>query len=116
MSRTVTITIDENWEDALKHNARRAMNGEVVGEVLGFSTADLFFSKLTPGRLALLRKVQGKGALGVREIARLAERDVRRVHDDVKVLLDLGLFEKTAEGKIVCPYDDIHVDMHLRAA
>ncbi len=116
MGRTLTITIDEEWRKSLESNARRAMGGEVVGEILSFASADLFFSKLTPGRLALLRQVQGKEALGVREMARLVERDVRRVHDDIQILLELGLFEKTPDGKIACPYDDIHLDMHLRAA
>lgn len=116
MSRTLTITIEEDWRKSLESNARRAMSGEVVGEILGFASADLFFSKLTPGRLALLRQVQGKGIMGVREIARLVGRDVRRVHDDIQILLELGLFEKTPDSKIFCSYDDIHVDMHLRAA
>ncbi|WP_459873182.1 HVO_A0114 family putative DNA-binding protein [Endothiovibrio diazotrophicus] len=44
------------------------------------------------------------------------ERDVRRVHDGVGVLLDLGLIEKDDQGKLLCPYADIHVDMHLKAA
>ena len=54
--------------------------------------------------------------MGVREVVRRVERDVRRVHDDLQVLLELGLIEKTAEGKVLCPYVDIHMDMHMRAA
>lgn len=54
--------------------------------------------------------------MSIREIARRVGRDVRKVHDDIRVMLDLVLIEKTPEGRIVCPYGDIHVDMHLVAA
>ncbi len=116
MKRTLTITIDEDWQSALRKDARRAFGGEQVGEVLGFASADLFFSRLTPGRLALLKTLQGMEACSIRELSRRVGRDVRRVHDDVTALLDLGLIEKTPTGLIHCPYDDIHLDMHLRAA
>lgn len=116
MNRTLTITIDEDWTSALKKDVRRAFQGEVMGETLGFASADLFFSKLTPGRLALLKAMQGMDACSIRELARRVGRDVRRVHDDVTALLTLGLIEKDADGNVHCPYDDIHLDMHLRAA
>ena len=116
MSRTLTITIEENWTEALRQDAQRAMLGERVGEVLSFASAELFFSRLTAGRLALLRRLLGREGMAIREIARMVGRDVRRVHDDIRVLLELEMLEKTGDGKIICPYDDIHVDMHLRAA
>jgi predicted transcriptional regulator len=51
-----------------------------------------------------------------RELARRAARDVKRVHEDVSALVGLGLVERTERGGIVCPFADIHVDMHLREA
>ncbi len=30
--------------------------------------------------------------------------------------LVLGLIERTDRGGVVCPYDDVHVDMHIRHA
>ncbi len=53
---------------------------------------------------------------GLRELARRLGRDVRRVHEDVTTLTELGLIERTDRGGVVCPYDDIHVDMHIRHA
>jgi hypothetical protein len=32
------------------------------------------------------------------------------------VLVELGLIERTERGGLVCPFDDIHVDMHLKRA
>jgi predicted transcriptional regulator len=40
-------------------------------------------------------------------------RDVRRVHDDVEALAELGLFERTESGGVVCPFDAVHIDMRL---
>jgi predicted transcriptional regulator len=52
----------------------------------------------------------------VRELARRVDRDVKRVHEDASVLVSLGLIERTERGGLLCSYDDIHVDMHLRHA
>jgi predicted transcriptional regulator len=51
--------------------------------------------------------------VAVRELARRLDRDVKRVHADACVLAELGLVERTASGGLLCPFADIHVDMHL---
>jgi hypothetical protein len=38
------------------------------------------------------------------------------VHGDVHALLDAGLLDKTDDGRIVFPFDAVHVDFTLRAA
>jgi predicted transcriptional regulator len=40
---------------------------------------------------------------------------VKRVHEDVAILLDWGLIERTDERKIVVPYGVIHADFDLHA-
>lgn len=109
MNRRLTVTIDPSWKTSLRQEARRAFSGEIVGEILSFSSPELFLGRLTPKRLALLSGIQGQAPLSIRQIARLLGRDVRRVHDDIQVLLELGLIEKTSDGKILCPYEDIHL-------
>lgn len=49
----------------------------------------------------------------MRELARLVARDVRRVHDDVVVLADLGLLERVEGGGVICPFATVHVDFKL---
>lgn len=49
-------------------------------------------------------------------MARRVGRDVKRVHEDAGVLVELGLIERDARDACVCPFSDIHVDMHLQAA
>ena len=79
--------------------------------MLNFESPGHFFGQLTEKRWALVRTAQGKGELSVRELARLVDRDVKRVHEDVQVLAELGLVERDAAGVVLCPFVDVHIDM-----
>jgi predicted transcriptional regulator len=61
-------------------------------------------------RWAILRTMAGQGPLATREIARRVDRDVRAVHSDVRPLHLAGVIDKTPEGKMILPYDLIHLD------
>ena len=119
MDRHLTITLSPDWRAGLRNAAesivRGADSGEYQGEKLNFESPAVFFGKLTEKRWDLVRLLQSEKPSGVREIARLIGRDVRRVHDDLQVLVELGLIEKV-DGVLTCPFRDIHVDMHLMAA
>ena len=71
---------------------------------------------MTTSMVSLVRQIMSAGEVSIRELARRAGRDVRRVHDDVRVLAELGLIERTTSGGVRCPFTDIHLDMHLRKA
>lgn len=120
--RTVTIEITGPLEpeaSAKQMTGRflQAWNtGEYQGEYRGFETPELLFKRLTPKRLEILHKMQGAGEMSLRELARRVERDVKGVHTDVHVLLELGLIEKTSDEKIVCPFEEIRFDFVLKAA
>jgi predicted transcriptional regulator len=112
--RTLTITVDPDWQGALRTAARQAFGAmNYQGETLNFETPGAFFGKLTERRWALLRRLQGAGEMSVRELARHVGRDVRRVDEDIKVLVDVGLVDRTDNGNVYCPFADIHVDMHM---
>ena len=64
----------------------------------------------------LLQAMGGKGELGVRELARLADRDVRAVHADAQLLALAGVIDRSDEGKLSFPYLTIHVDFQLQVA
>ncbi|HEU0231488.1 MAG TPA: hypothetical protein VFR20_13040 [Burkholderiaceae bacterium] len=117
MERKLTITIRREWKAALRDAGAVAekglREGVYQGETLNFESPGAFFSRLTANRWAMLGELQGAGGVGVRELARRLYRDVKRVHEDAAVLVELGLLERTESGALVCPYDDIHVDMHL---
>ena len=63
-----------------------------------------------------MHALQGQGALSVRKLARRVARDVRRVHDDVGMLAELGLVERTDSGGVVCTFEAVHIDMRLTAS
>lgn len=113
--RTLTITLSGDWRGELRAAAKRASARSYQGERLNFETAERFFGKLTERRWALVHALQGQGAMSVRELARRVGRDVRRVHDDVEVLAELGLVERTETGGVECPFETVHVDMRLTA-
>ena len=84
--------------------------------MLNFESPGDFFGQLSEKRWTLVRTAQGKGELSVRELARLVNRDVKRVHEDVVLLADLGLLERTESGGVLCPYSSMHIDMYVKAA
>ena len=117
MERILKITIGADWKAAIRSGFTQAMEtGSYAGESINFQSPAVFFSRLSDNRWKLLNALQGEGEVGVRELARRLGRDVKRVHEDAAALVDLGLVEKTASGALICPYADIHVDMHLRRA
>ncbi|MHB1942430.1 MAG: HVO_A0114 family putative DNA-binding protein [Acidiferrobacteraceae bacterium] len=114
--RTLTVTVHPDWRGALRTVARATRGSRYQGERLNFETPEAFFGHLTARRWALVHALLGAGEIPVREVARRVGRDVKRVHEDVTILETLGLVERTARGGVVCPFVDIHVDMHLREA
>jgi len=113
--RHLTITLQRDWKGALRAMARVAKTDEYQGEVLNFESPGQFFGQLSEKRWEIVRTAQGKGELTVRELARAVGRDVS-VHEDVVILAELGMLERTEGGSVICPYSSMHIDMYLKAA
>ena len=117
MNRTLTITTGQHWQAALRAAGTRAAEGlsknRYQGESLNFESPAAFFGQLSERRWEIVRQMMGSGTVGVRELARRLGRDVKRVHEDAQILVKLGLLEKDQSGALLCPYNDIHVDMHV---
>jgi len=90
--------------------------GRSSGHVFTFESPAAMFRMLTPKRWELIECLQANGPSSVRGLARLLERDVKRVHDDVTALIEFGLVEKTERGRVHVPYSVIEADFALRAA
>ena len=114
--RFLTITLQPNWKGALRAMAQAAKAQEYQGEVLNFESPGHFFGRLSEKRWEIVRAAQGKGELSVRELARIVGRDVKRVHEDIGILANLGMLERTEIGGVVCPYSSMHIDMYMKAA
>lgn len=98
--RSLTNTMQPDWQGALRTAGKSVMANMYQGEVLNFESPGQFFGQLTEKRWAVVR------GLG---------RDVKRVHDDVVMLAELGLVERTESGRF-CPFTSMHIDMYLETA
>lgn len=115
--RTLTVRLGPDWRAGIRSAVRGGFKAKSYrGETLSFETPAAFFGKLTERRWEIVRALQGEGAMSIRELARRVRRDVKRVHEDVTALIELGLIERAEGGGIVCPFARIHVDFELAVA
>ncbi len=110
------VTLEIASREAVNRRFRNALAGKTQGTRLSFESPALLLKVLSGRRWDLLKVMTGAGPMTIREAARRMERDVKAVHADVHTLLKAGLLKKTGDGKIVFPYDAVHVDFTLRAA
>jgi len=111
-----TVTLQVATLEEVKQRSRDAFAGKKQGSRISFATPELLFRLLTAKRWELIRALAGAGPLTIRAAARRVNRDVKAVHGDVQTLLKAGVLQRTADGRIVFPFNAIHVDVMLRAA
>ena len=112
-----TVIIDvRSLADNLADFAAAWKTGQASGPRISFESSEALWKTLTAKRWQLLKVLTGAGPVSIREAARRVGRDVKAVHGDVHALLNAGLLDKTEDGKIVFPYDAIHVDFMVKAA
>ena len=110
------VTIGIAGLDESKSRALNAFADHEQGAFISFASIELLWKVITPKRWELLRAISGAGPLAIREVARRVGRDVKSVHGDISALLKAGVIDRTENGRIEFPYDEIHVDFVLRAA
>ena len=110
------VTLEIASREAVNRRFRHALAGKARGVRLSFASPAVLIKVLSGRRWELLIVMTGAGPMSIREAARRMERDVKAVHADVHTLLKAGLLRKTEDGKIIFPYDAVHVDFTLRAA
>jgi predicted transcriptional regulator len=112
--RTVTLRVSSRA--TINARALRAFQGESQGAFISFQSPALLFKMLSGKRWELLKIMTGAGPMTIHEAARRLERDVKAVHGDVQALLKAGLLQKNEKGRIIFPFDAVHVDFMLKAA
>ena len=95
--------------------AWKSGNAEGADATFTFSSPAQLFSVISPKRWELIEHLQKLGAVSVRGLARALGRDMKRVHEDVTLLLEWGIVERTADGKVWVPFDVIHAGFDLKA-
>jgi predicted transcriptional regulator len=93
-----------------------SFKGKKQGARISFASETLLWKTLTPKRWTLLKVMARQSPIAIREVARRTDRDVRAVHSDIHALLGAGILNRADDGRVVFPYDAIHVDFLLRAA
>lgn len=111
-----TVTLGLSSMTEAKKRLAGAFKSAPQGAFIAFETPELLWKTLTEKRWEILRAMAGEGPMSIREAARRVGRDVKAVHGDVKALLDAGVLDRTEDGRVVFPYDAIHVDFTLKAA
>lgn len=111
MKREISIT-----DDALARAATEVIAAWKAAEAgpaaepddrLYFVSWEALCAVLTPKRYELLRHLRRTPAASIRALARDLGRDVKRVHEDVTALEELGLIERGADGRLVVLLDEI---------
>ncbi len=81
---------------------------------LAFGSLRELFAAITEKRLELLRHVATQGGLNVRQLAQALGRNYKNVHTDVRELVELGLLERSEQGQLTAPFDEIVIHAELR--
>ena len=102
MARTLKITIKTVSEalDDVRSAFKAAESGRRVRRRGGvyFTSIEAARNLLTPSRLALLRAVRSDRPGSIYELAKLVNRDLKNVQDDLRLLARYGLV-RMANGK-----------------
>jgi predicted transcriptional regulator len=112
----ITILKPQAALDAFAETWRRMEAGDEREPRLAFGSLRELFSAITEKRLELLRYVATHEVSNVRQLARELGRNYKNVHIDVRELVELGLLEKSDQGQLTAPFDEIVIHAELRAA
>ena len=109
----IQIQSIEDFFDGALDMAKRLDKGDraPAPASISFETMELLLKVLTPNRWTLLRTLRANGACSIRALSQLLKRDYRGVHADVTALLNAGLIERSANGKIAVPWSRITAEM-----
>ena len=111
-----TVTLGLSSREKINKRFLDALDGKLQGTFISFESPTLLFKVLSGNRWELLETMTGAGPMSIREAARRLGRDVKAVHRDVHMLLDVGILQKTDKGQIKFPFDAVQVDFMLQAA
>ena len=100
---------------AARQQIQESNAGKSVDFRLFFESAQSLFRELNSTRLDLLNTLSKIGLCSVNELASSIQNDYSSVETDVSRLEELGLIERTEEGKISVPFDSIEILMPLAA-
>ncbi len=111
----------KSWDQSGKEAAalfEQFDNGDFPDQAIEgvyFHDVKTFLKYITPKRFELLDRLHHNGATSVRALAKMLNRHYKNVFDDVKLLEEIGLVEKDAEGLYSVPWDEVNASFKLAA-
>ncbi len=117
MNKKITVrtgTIEEAAKEFVKvwHQIENGNAELKTTEKISFKNPRLLFKTLTPKRFEILKYIHSCDGTSIRSLAIALQRDYSNVHQDVSILVSLGLILKNANGLYV-PWDVIVTEIPL---
>jgi len=109
--------VQQRTADAFEQALAGDAPDEDAPRYLSFETTDRLARVLTPRAIDLLRAIAQEEPGSIREAARLVDRDIRQVSENLKRLDAYDIVEFVEEGRAkrpVVPYDEIDIRLPLR--
>lgn len=120
MTRTLVVTIesDSEFEAAVSAALEALAEGSSVDDTHTVSVPNetVLAETFTATTLSLLRVLAKRQPASIRETARVLERDVKNVHEELTRLEAMGVLRFEAAGQAkrpVFPYDELVIDLPL---
>lgn len=109
--------VQQRTADAFEQALDGDASDEDVPRRLSFETTDQLAQVFTPRAIDLLQAIAQNEPSSIREAARLVDRDVKQVSENLRRLEAYGVVEFTQEGRAkrpTVPYDEIDIRLPLR--
>lgn len=109
--------IQERTAEAFEQALDEEPPETTVSRRLSFETTDQLAAVFTPRAIDLLQVIAQEEPASIRETARLVNRDIKQVSENLKRLESFNIVEFVEEGRAKRPvvnYDEIDIQLPLR--
>jgi predicted transcriptional regulator len=114
LARRLEIRVGRGGDalDRFEAGWNRLAEGRKLSELHVLTLEDLpsLLATLTAARWVLLERLRTAGPLSIYQLAKRLERDYKNVHTDVSRLVQIGLIERTADGRVSVPWDVVRAE------
>ena len=112
----VTVKADETFHDDITGDLEALERGETVDTppTLSFTSYDDLMETLTPRVLELIEAIRREEPSSINETARVVDRDVKNVHEELSRLAQLGIIFFEEEGQSKRPvvwFDELVINL-----
>jgi predicted transcriptional regulator len=112
----VTVKSSDEFHDDVTDEIETLERGDAVDSTptLSFTSYDDLMETLTPRVLDLIEAIRQEEPSSINETARVVDRDVKNVHEELSRLAQLGIIFFEEEGQSKRPvvwFDELHISL-----